>query len=84
MDHAGYAKTLGMFTNASGSFMYDEEKGVVSDVQIVIDTSSVFTNHEKRDSHLRSPDFLNVDKYPEMTFTANTNNLKTTVNTPEK
>ena len=77
VDHAGYAKTLGMFTNASGSFMYDEEKGVVSDVQIVIDTSSVFTNHEKRDSHLRSPDFLNVDKYPEMTFMANTNNLKT-------
>ena len=77
MDHAGYAKTLGMFTNASGSFMYDEEKGIVSDVQILIDTSSVFTNHEKRDSHLRSPDFLNVDKYPEMTFKANTNNLKT-------
>ena len=77
VDHAGYAKTLGMFTNASGSFMYDEEKGIVSDVQILIDTSSVFTNHEKRDSHLRSPDFLNVDKYPEMTFTADTNNLKT-------
>ena len=70
VDHAGYARTLGMFTKASGSFKYDEDKSLVSDVEIRIDTSSVFTNHDKRDSHLRSPDFLNIDKYPEMTFKA--------------
>ena len=76
VDHAGYARTLGMFTKASGSFKYDENKSLVSDIEIIIDTSSVFTNHDKRDSHLRSPDFLNVDRYPEMTFKASNNDLK--------
>ena len=76
VDHAGYARTLGMFTKASGSFKYDENKSLVSDIEIIIDTSSVFTNHDKRDSHLRSPDFLNVDQYPEMTFKGSINDLK--------
>ena len=76
VDHAGYARTLGMFTKASGSFKYDEDKSLVSDIEIRIDTSSVFTNHDKRDSHLRSPDFLNIDKYPEMTFKASNKDLK--------
>ena len=76
VDHAGYARTLGMFTEARGSFKYNEESSIVSDVEIIIDTNSVFTNHDKRDSHLKSPDFLNVQKYPTMTFKADMNNLK--------
>lgn len=76
VEHAGYARTLGMFTKAGGSFKYDETSQVVSDVKIIIDTSSVFTNHEKRDSHLRSPDFLDSKKYPEMIFEADVNDLK--------
>jgi len=76
VDHAGYARTLGMFTKAKGSFKYNEENSTVSDVEIIIDTNSVFTNHDKRDSHLKSPDFLNVQKYPTMTFEAGMNNLK--------
>ena len=76
VDHAGYARTLGMFTRASGSFKYDDDNSLVSDIEIIIDTSSVFTNHDKRDSHLKSPDFLNVDQYPEMTFKADINDLK--------
>lgn len=76
VDHAGYARTLGMFTEARGSFKYNEESSAVSDVEIIIDTNSVFTNHDKRDSHLKSPDFLNVQKYPTMTFKADMNNLK--------
>ena len=35
-----------------------------------------FTNHDKRDSHLRSPDFLNAKEYPKMIFKADTNDLK--------
>ena len=65
-----------MFTKARGSFKYNEESSTVSDVEIIIDTNSVFTNHDKRDSHLKSPDFLNVQKYPTMTFKADMNNLK--------
>ena len=75
VEHAGYAKTLGMFKKVSGSFNYDKGKNLLSNVEIIIDTSSVFTNHEKRDAHLRSPDFLDVVKFPTMRFIADNNNL---------
>ena len=75
VEHAGYAKTLGMFKNIDGSYIYNEESNIVSDVKINIDNSSVFTNHDKRDAHLRSPDFLNVEEYPLMTFKAARNDL---------
>lgn len=68
VDHVGYAKVLGMFLESSGSFTFDEETQSLSDVTITIETESVFTNHEKRDQHLRSPDFLNAREFPEMVF----------------
>jgi polyisoprenoid-binding protein YceI len=80
VEHAGYAKTLGMFKKVSGSFNYDKDKNLLSNVEIIIDTSSVFTNHEKRDAHLRSPDFLDVDKFPTMRFIADNNNLNASPN----
>ncbi len=68
--HIGYAKTLGMFREVSGSFSFDETSKWVTNVRIVVKTASVFTNHEKRDKHLRGADFLHSDRYPEMIFTA--------------
>lgn len=70
VEHVGYAKTLGYFQDVSGGFTYDDETGQVSDVTITAKTDSVQTNHEARDKHLRSKDFLNVRQYPEMIFTA--------------
>lgn len=70
VEHVGYAKTLGHFQNVSGSFTYDDETRQVSAVTITAKTDSVQTNHEARDKHLRSKDFLNVEKYPDMIFTA--------------
>ena len=70
VDHIGYAKTLGFFKKASGSYAFDEVTGEVSDVRVVVDTSSVYTAHEKRDEHLRSDDFLDVERHPQMIFTA--------------
>jgi polyisoprenoid-binding protein YceI len=70
VEHIGYAKVLGMFRKASGGFTFDEQTQQLSDVSLVIDTASVYTNHEKRDDHLRSTDFLNVVEFPEMQFTA--------------
>jgi len=68
VNHAGVADVLGMFLEGKGSFTFDEEAGTVSDIRVVIDTKSVFTNHKKRDNHLRSPDFLNAAEFPEMVF----------------
>ena len=70
VEHVGYAKTLGMFRDIDGSYIHDVKNKKINDINIIINTDSVFTNDEKRDEHLRSPDFLHVDKYPEMVFRA--------------
>ena len=70
VEHVGYAKTLGMFRDIDGSYIHDVKNKKINDINIVINTDSVFTNDEKRDEHLKSPDFLHVDKYPEMVFKA--------------
>ena len=70
VDHIGYAKTLGMFRKAAGSYRFDEQTGALTDLKVVVDTASVYSNHQKRDEHLRSADFLNSKEFPEMVFTA--------------
>ncbi len=70
VDHVGYSKVLGMFLEANGSFTFDEETGEMSDLMVTINTDSIFTNHKKRDEHLRSADFLNSKEFPEIVFTA--------------
>jgi polyisoprenoid-binding protein YceI len=70
VEHLGFAKTLGLFQVAEGTFQFDETTDALSEVQIVVDTQSVFTNNERRDRHLRSDDFLNVREFPQMVFSA--------------
>jgi len=70
--HLGYARVLGLFRAAKGSYTYDEKTGMLSEVRIEVDTASVFTNHRKRDEHLKGPDFLNSGEFPKMVFTAAT------------
>lgn len=68
--HLGFAKTLGQFRRVSGSYVFDEAAGTVSEVRVVIETASVDTGHERRDQHLRSDDFLAASRYPQMVYTA--------------
>jgi polyisoprenoid-binding protein YceI len=68
-NHAGYEDVLGMFLKAEGGFTYDAETDAISDLRIVIAADSVFTNHDKRDRHLRGSDFLNAGEFPEIVFT---------------
>ncbi|MBL8250093.1 MAG: YceI family protein [Candidatus Competibacter sp.] len=76
VQHIGYASVLGLFRKAEGSFVFDEETGQLSDLQIAVDAASVFTNHEKRDKHLRGEDFLDSDRHPQMTLTAKRGQFK--------
>ena len=66
--HLGFADIAGMFLEAEGSFRFDEATRELSEVRIVVPTGSVFTNHARRDQHLRGRDFLNVEEFPEMVF----------------
>lgn len=68
--HLGYADTLGFFRKASGSYVFDEATRKLSNVQVVVETRSVFTGHDKRDGHLRGADFLDASRTARMTFTA--------------
>lgn len=66
--HLGYSVLTGRFDSFAGEFTYDPAKPEASTVNVSIDTGSVNSNHAERDKHLRSADFLNVEKFPKATF----------------
>jgi len=66
--HLGFADVLGQFLTAKGSFLYDAEAQTVSEIDVEIDATSVFSNHGARDNHIRGKDFLNSGAYPVITF----------------
>ncbi|MEL6206404.1 MAG: YceI family protein [Pseudomonadota bacterium] len=68
--HAGYARTLGVFTDVAGEFTYDADTQELGDVSVTIGAASVNTFHEARDGHVRSPDFLDAEANPQITFVA--------------
>ena len=68
IQHLGYSWLVGRFNTFDGEFSYDEKQPEASKVKVNIATASVDSNHAERDKHLRSSDFLNVDKFPEATF----------------
>lgn len=60
--------TRGYFEKYDGTFSFDPDRPEDSRFDIVIETQSLTTQHEKRDRHVRSDDFLDVKRYPEMRF----------------
>ena len=70
VEHIGYAKVLGMFRAARGSYSFDETSATLGALRIEVDTQSVFSNYASRDRHLKSADFLNASEFPRMVFTA--------------
>lgn len=67
-EHVGYADTLGMFLEGRGEFVYDEQTRELHSGTVEIATDSVFTNHEERDNHLRSDDFLDASRHSTIVF----------------
>jgi polyisoprenoid-binding protein YceI len=59
---------LGTFRTFSGDIIADAQQLSASRVRFVIDAASIDTANAKRDQHLRSEDFLFVEKYPTITF----------------
>ncbi|HEY8939351.1 MAG TPA: YceI family protein [Cellvibrio sp.] len=66
--HLGYSVLTGRFDKFEGEFTYDPAKPEASTINVTIDTTSINSNHAERDKHLRSADFLNVEKFPKATF----------------
>ncbi|WP_147112438.1 YceI family protein [Tateyamaria sp. syn59] len=70
IEHIGYARTLGIFTDLEGQFFYDVDSQELGEVTVTIDAASIDTFNERRDGHVRNQDFLHVSEHPEITFTA--------------
>lgn len=68
VQHLGYSWLYGRFNDFDGSFSYDADDPKSAKVAVTINTSSVDSNHAERDKHLRSPDFLDVEMFPEAKF----------------
>jgi len=66
--HMGISTVTGRFDLMEGSYAFDDEDISKSSVETTITTASINTNKQKRDDHLKSPDFLDVAKYPAITF----------------
>ena len=66
--HQFLGTTRGKFTNFSGRIEIDRERPQTSSVTVQIDVRSLDTRIKKRDDHLRSAEFFNVEKFPTMTF----------------
>jgi len=66
--HLGYSWLTGRFDKFNGTFTYDDAKPDAAKVEVTIDAASVNSNHGKRDKHLRSGDFLDVEMFPTATF----------------
>jgi len=66
--HLGYSWLTGRFNKFDGKFSLDSDNISSAKIEVNIDTASVDSNHAKRDKHLRSEDFLSVDKFPKSKF----------------
>jgi polyisoprenoid-binding protein YceI len=68
ISHAGISHIHGRFNDFSGKFVIDKDDPAKSSFAFAIKIDSVDTNNQKRDEHLRAPDYFNAKQFPEMTF----------------
>lgn len=66
--HLGVSKVRGSFSDFDGTVVADGKKPENSSVSFTIKTDSISTANTARDNHLKSKDFFEVEKYPEITF----------------
>jgi polyisoprenoid-binding protein YceI len=66
--HMMVANVRGEFSKISGTVKFDPETPANSTAVVTIDASSLSTRDEQRDAHLKSADFLDVEKFPTITF----------------
>ena len=66
--HLMISNVKGQFTAVSGTLLFDENDLTKSQIEASIDAASINTRDAQRDEHLRSADFLDVERFPNLTF----------------
>ena len=66
--HMMISTVRGRFTSFTGTIEADEQNPTAALIDVQIDASSIVTGDDKRDAHLRSPDFFDVEQFPYLTF----------------
>lgn len=66
--HMMISTVRGQFEKFTGTVSFDEHDPTKTEVDILIDATSINTNDEKRDAHLVSPDFFDVENYKTIHF----------------
>ena len=62
----------GLFSKVTGTLNFDPQNVAAAIVAVEIDAASIYTGVEQRDNHLKSADFLDVEKFPTITFKSTT------------
>jgi polyisoprenoid-binding protein YceI len=66
--HMMIAKVHGGFEKISGTLKYNSTDPAKSQIEVAIDAASINTRDPQRDTHLKSADFFDVEKFPHLTF----------------
>ena len=70
VSHMMICDVHGQFNKVSGSIRFDPAEPEKASLEVTIGVAGVYTGIQKRDDHLRSPDFFDAAVYPVMTFTS--------------
>jgi polyisoprenoid-binding protein YceI len=70
--HAMVTKVRGAFNDFEGTIRIDGAEPAKSSAEVAIKAASIDTRNSQRDDHIRSADFLELEKYPEITFVSRT------------
>jgi polyisoprenoid-binding protein YceI len=68
--HMMVSNVRGEFTKVSGKVLFDPDHPADASVEASIDVASINTREPQRDAHLKSADFLDVEKFPTITFSS--------------
>jgi len=71
INHLGVGNAWGRFNDPQGTVVWDDADPTKGRVEVTLQTAKIDTGNQKRDDHLRSPDFFNAKQFPTLSFKSN-------------
>ena len=77
INHLGVSSAWGRFNDPQGVVVWDDNDPSKGKVEVTLQADKIDTGNQKRDQHLKSPDFFNAKQFPTLTFKSNAITKKT-------